>query len=536
MSKTVVVTLVLTAMAVGACRGGGPSKEAPPAEAAGPVRGGHIRMPSNEPTYLNPIVEQRFDLANNLIFEGMVGFDTKGDPVPRLAESFQQSADGRTITFKLRAGGLWHDGHKITASDVAFTFDAMRGSRNSRWKNYMLPVSKLEIPDERTVVVSYAHPYAAALAAWTMPILPAHVYRTDGDLTTSTGNREAVGSGPFKLSRWEPGKRIVLGAHDKWWFGRPLLASVELVLGISDGDVLSLLKRGELDWAPVRIIDDQMALEQAPELREEFEASRDVEARIRLIAWNGERKPFEDVRVRQALTLALDRPRVLDDVFAGQAQALAGPFFPPPMFAGDPAIAPYPFDLGRARKLLDEAAPAKGGQRFAVEVIAPGSLRSPTTDSAFAIFRRDFESLGIALKLTILPAKDYFDRLARRDFDAAFFGWLPDIPDPDPYALLHSSQIATGANYAFFANTEVDTMLDQARQTVDREQRRALYARVHRIVADEMPYTALWSPYGNYAWSRRLRGVSARDVSVQPLVPGIGRWWLQPRVAKPISQ
>jgi peptide/nickel transport system substrate-binding protein len=503
-------------------------------EATEPVPGGHVRLPSNEPRWLNPVLETRFDLANTILYEGLVGIDAKGEPTPRLAESWTVSPDGLTITFKLR-NASWHDNQKVSAEDIAFTFDAVRKStRPTLWQSYMQPVTRVTTPDDHTVVVSYAQPQAPALAAWTMPIIPAHVFRGEPDLAQAVGNREAVGSGPFRLVRWEPGKRIVLTAFDKHWAGKPLLGSIELVLGVSDGEMLGQLRRGQLDWAPIRIVDDALELTVSPELRDQFEHSEAVEPRIRMIGWNTDQRPYDDKRVRQALTMALDRSRVIEDVLHGQGQQLSGPFFPN-MMGPDPTIAPLPFDLAQAKKLLDEALP-KGptpgvavgapAQRLMIELIGLESQRSPVTDAMLAIFRRDLEQIGVGIKLTILPSKDYFERIAKREFTATLFSWLPDIPDPDPYALLHSTQISVGANYAGFASPEVDTLLDEARRATDPKERRAVYAKIHAIVADEMPYTPLFSPYGHYAWSRRLRGVGVRDLGPQPLAPGIARWWV----------
>jgi len=495
--------------------------------AHGPTRGGHIKLPSNEPRWLDPILETRFDLANGLIFEGLVGVDSKLEPVGRLAESWKLSDDGKTLTFKLRPGALWQDGVKVTSKDVAFTFNAVRGTTASTlWKGYMAPVAKLDTPDDETVVVTYAYPFAPALVTWTMPILPEHVY--DKVDLSAGGEVEPVGSGPFKMTRWEKGKLMLLEANDRWWYGRPNVDSIELVFGIADADMIKALRQGQIDWAPIEDVQDWVNIAQASDFLADYEESDVVESRIRLIAWNTQRPPLDDKRVRQAVTMALDRPRVIDDVLLGQARALSGPFFPT-MFGADPSIAPWPFDLDRAKKLLDEVAPAKNGKRFPLEIIAIESQSGAVTDATFAIFKHDLETLGIDLKLTFLPAREYFERLAKHDYDGNYFGWLPDIPDPDPYALLDSSQIGTGPNYAYYANPEVDKLLDEARATPSRDARKALYAKVHAIVADELPYTPLYAPYGHYAWNRRLRGVNPRDLGPQMLFPGVARWWVTQR-------
>jgi peptide/nickel transport system substrate-binding protein len=531
-SVALLAALAALAVACAACKSGDkPARPPEPgADSDTPVRGGHIKLPSNEPRFTNPILETRFDVANGLIFEGLVGVDAKLEPVGRLAESWQLSDDGKVLTFKLRAGAVWQDGQKVTAQDVAFTFDAVKNTTAATvWKGYMAPVVKLETPDDATVVATYAQPYAPAVMTWTMPILPKHVYGK-GELATSTGNTEPVGSGPFRLSRWEPGKRMLLEANDKWWYGRPNLDSIELVFGIGDGATLDALRHGQIDWAPVRNVGDWVNVAQAGDFRGDYEESDVLESRIRLIAWNTQRAPLDDKRVRQALTLALDRRRVIDDVLLGQAQSLSAPFFPT-MFGADPSIAPWPFDLARAKALLDQVAPLKDGKRFTLNMISIESQRGAVSDETIGIFRHDLETLGVDLKLTLLPAREYFDRVAKHDYDADYFGWLPDIPDPDPYALLHSSQIAAGPNYAGYTSAEVDKLLDQARGATSRDARRLLYAKIHAIVADELPYTPLYAPLGHYAWSRRLRGVNPRDLGPQILFPGVARWWVVQRAA-----
>jgi peptide/nickel transport system substrate-binding protein len=511
-----------------------PVKKPSEGDPRGPQVGGMARIPSNEPRFANPILEPRFSVANSLMFEGLVGLDGKLEPVPRLAESWEVAPDGKTITFKLQPKAKWHDGQPVTSADVAFTFEAIRNTTGATaWKAYMAPVQSVTTPDERTVVVTYAEPYAPALVTWTVGVLPRHRFldKTTGkpvDIATSDSNLEPVGSGPFKLKRWEAGKRMFLEAHGDWWHAKPHLESVELVFGISDANALDELKQGQLDWARIGDVQAWVGVAHTAEFREQFEATEAVESRIRMIAWNTQRAPLDDVRVRRAMTLLLDRGRVIDDVLFGQAQPLSAPLFPT-MFGYDSTIAPLPFDPDEARKLLDDAAPAKGGKRFAIEVLCVESLKGPQTDSMVAIFRRNASALGIDFKLTVLPSGEYYDRILKRDYDAVYFGWLPDIPDPDPSALLHSTQAQAGANYAAYANPKVDQLLEQARRTVDRDARKKAYQELQQILADEQPYTPLYAPYGHYAWTRRLHNVTARDAGPQAPLPGVAGWWLTKR-------
>ncbi|WP_428266578.1 ABC transporter substrate-binding protein [Haliangium sp.] len=496
----------------------------------GPQSGGYLKLPSNEPRYLNPILQTSVDKANMLIFEGLVGLGAGYEPVPRLAESWEQSTDGKTITFHLRKGVTWHDGKPFTSADVKFTFDAIQnGTTTTLWRAYMSAVESLDTPDEHTVVVNYRYPYAPALSTWVVGILPAHVYGS-GALVDSPGNQEPAGTGPYKLARWEKGKRLILEANAAWWYGRPYIDSIELVFDIPENT--ESLAQSRIDFANITDIEDWINRAQITQFRENFEVSDFIEARMQLIAWNLQRPLLEDTKVRTALTLALNRGRAVEDVMLGLARPLSAPFFPN-MFGADPSLAPHPFDLDRAVKLLDEAGhPSKDGERFVLHVMAPTSQRSPTTDAVMAIFRNDLRAIGIDMQLEYVALRDFFQRLEKRDFDAAYFTWLPDISDPDPYALLHSSMIGIGANFPGYANPEVDALLDQARATPDRGERKALYQKIHRILHVDLPYTPLFAPFGHYAWNRRVHGVSPGDVGSQPRFPGVARWW----IAKPQAE
>ena len=497
-----------------------------------PQRRGSLKLPSQEPRYLNPVLETRLEKANMLVFEGLVGLNERLEPVPRLAKSWEQSPDGKVITFRLRKEVKWHDGKPFTADDVAFTYGAIQGSNApTLWRAYMSAVETLETPDPHTVVVKYRYPYAPALSTWIVGILPKHVYG-ERALTQSPANQEPVGTGPYKLLRWEVGKRLVFGANPGWWNGRAYIDTIELVVDTPES--IDALAEGQIDFANIEDIENWLGRAQMSDFRERFEVSDVIEASIQLVAWNLQKSPLDNRRVRQALTMALDRSRAIDDVLLGQARPLSGPFFPT-MFGADPRLAPQAFDLEAAGKLLDQAGhPLKNGKRFRINMIALESQRGPVVDGVMAIFRSDLAQLGIDLGLELVSSRDFFQRIAERKFDALYFTRWPDIPDPDPYSLLHSSMIGIGANFPGYANPDVDRLLDQARATADRKERRALYHKVHRIVFDDLPYTPLFAPYGHYAWNHRVRSVSSGDVGSLPRFPGVARWWIAARPAHAI--
>jgi peptide/nickel transport system substrate-binding protein len=508
--------------------GAGASKE--PAAGGNPI-GGYLVLPSPEPRVLNPVTQAAFDLATPLVYEGLVGLDAKLDPVPVLAEHWTSSPDGKTITFNLREKVLWHDGKPFSAADVLFTIDTIRKTPTSLWSAYLSPIDKVDSPDEHTVVVTYKQVYGPALASFTFGILPKHLWEGHS-LTKAAANVTPVGTGPYKLLNWTPGKRMVVEANKAYWAGRPNIDQIELVFGVTGKDHLAALRAHKLDFADITEPNDWAVL-RTPEVLEHFETGSATENTLALVAWNNMKKPLDDARVRVALAHALDRPRVIEDVLGGAGRPVSGPFYPT-LWGADPNIAPWPFDLAAAEKMLDAAGQAKkNGKRFAVELLVEDAKRGTAVyDSILAIFRADLDKIGVELKVTYVPRHELIDRLVTHNFEAALFEFSADIADPDPYALLHSSQAQGGENFAGFANPDADKQLDAGRANLDRAKRKEAYYALHKLVHEAEPYTFLYVPERYYAWNRRVHDVSPLDIGALPRSPGMARWWVD-RQAQP---
>lgn len=528
--------------------------------------GGHIKLPSNEPEYLNPAISTTFDRVNMQIFEGLMGLAIGSDgtleTVPRLAATQPTvSKDQTTITFALRKDVTWSDGKPFTAKDVEFTYKAiMNTSARTVWKAYMpadeWPKSGVKAKDDHTVVVRYKQPSPVGVTAWIMGIIPRHVYcdtksktpceKQDVVANTKANKSSPIGTGPFKLRRWEPGKRIILDKNPTWWYGKlwakqnkekktlPYLESVEFVFTVKDTETLSALQKGVIDFAHIASIKQWSVEAQRPEFIERYRVTERTEPRIRMIAWNNLRGPLQDKRVRIALTHAANRPGMIEDLLLQQAEPLSAPFFPT-MFGADQSIAPYPFSLETASKMLDAAGyKAKpDGSRFPIELILRETNRGRIAEDVLNRYRADLKKIGIDLRINFLTAGEYRRRLNLKEYDAVYLGWVPDVPDPDPWALLHSDQVDRGSNYPKYINEQVDKLLEQARKTTVKTKRAELYHQVHKIVHEDEPYTMLFAPKAHYAWDRRIRSVRPEDIGPQPRFPGLARWWLDKTSKKP---
>jgi peptide/nickel transport system substrate-binding protein len=496
--------------------------------------GGRLLHPlRTEPATLNFVTAADFSsvLVSRLVGDSLVDYDSRLKPVPRLARDWTFSSDGLTLTFRLRPEARFHDGAPVTSADVLFTYERVIDPENraTAWLDPLLPVARVETPDPHTVRVRYRRPYAPALDGWNVPILPRHLY-AGGDFQRSPLNRAPVGSGPFRFASWQAGRRIILRANPDWWGGRPALDSLVLEIIPSQETAWRSLLAGEIDSTPV-----------TPQQREARAAHTSFERRFRIvrfeplflyyIAWraDGSNPFFTDPAVRRALSLALDREAYVRSVLRGGGRAVSS-LFHPAVGGADPGLPPIPYDPEAAAALLDEAgwrADRSGGPRrrngvpFRFTLLIYGAAEDQALFSQVA--QESLRAIGVEMAIQKLDWPALHERLRSGRFEAAFSGLVPR-PDPDyVYALLHSSQIGGGQNYAGFRDPDIDALLEAGRSTLDAERRAGLYRRVDRRLRDLQPYATLFIPIQEVAVARRVRNIEASPRGLLDHFPGAAR-------------
>ncbi|MCZ6696705.1 MAG: ABC transporter substrate-binding protein, partial [Acidobacteria bacterium] len=251
MRRSVAPFLALLGLLLGACDPAARVEE--PGAGNRPVPGGRFVYPLRiEPTTLNFVTgtDQIAVMVQKLVADGLVGHDDRLRPVPRLASSWEHSADGRVLTFHLRSDVRFHDGRPFTSADVLHTYRRIvdPASRAVGRLDSFLTVERVETPDPHTVRVIYREPYAPALYAWEVPIVPRHL-DTGPTMNDSPLNRAPVGTGPFRFVTWDAGSRIVLAANPDYWNGRPHLDEFIFQIIPSQETALQALLAGEVDYA-----------------------------------------------------------------------------------------------------------------------------------------------------------------------------------------------------------------------------------------------------------------------------------------------
>ena len=488
----------------------------------------------SEPSSLSLIGNTDLTSSNiaSVISDGLVAYDAKGDYVPMVARAWELSPDGKTLTFHLRDGVLWHDGTSVTSRDVAYTVAKVRepATQARSWVSQFTNVAELETPDDLTVVVHYATAYADALEPWRIPLVPEHVAAKDANYLGGAFAHHPVGCGPFRFVSYDAGQSVVLEAFDRYWGGRPGIDGLVFKIISSERTAYESLLLGELDELAVTPDLWREALTAPAAAR--LERFVYYGFRAWKIDWNqNDTTPFfHDKRVRRALLLALDRKRFGETVSAGLARPGVSSYAPESAWT-DPSITAIPFDPAESARLLDEAGwrkPASGGFRekegkpFAFTLLFTAGSQE-LSDRIAAWMQQSFAEVGIGMKIEKLGGEAFKQRRKTQQFDAAMgtiaFDWTPDRFD-----LYHSTAREGGFNYGGFSDAEVDRLVEAGRTTIDPAARLAIYYRLQHVVDDLQPMTFLFQFAQPVLHDRNLEGIVPSPVGLYQFAPGPRAW------------
>lgn len=451
-------------------------------------------------------------LVSTQVFASPLRYDDKWNPQPYLAHSWKIAPDHLSVTLHLVPHAVFHDGTPVTSEDVAFTIGVIKA--NHPFKTMLEPVSGVETPDPHTVVIHLAHPHPALLLTMSpalMPILPKHIYGVGDNIRTNPANLKPVGCGPFRFVNYQQGQSIVLEKFDKFFLpGRPKLDRIVYRIMPDPSSLVIATEQGEVSALPfLATVRDITRLSHSPRLvltKRGFEGI----GPINWLAFNTGRKPFNDVRVRQALAYAVNREFIISKLLAGQATPDLGPIVPSsPFYAQD--LNPYKLDIPRAAKLLDAAGLTKGAGgtrgKFTIQYI-PGDNDQQRNVAEY--LRSAFKRLDIELEER--PAPDFptwAQRISNFDFDMTMdnvFNWGdPVIGVARTYLTSNIRKGVIWSNTQQYSNPKVDALLQKAAVEPDPAKRKALYVEFQHIVVHDAPITYInVSPF-HAAYDKRLK-------------------------------
>jgi len=514
------------------------SSDAPASEgessSSGPIQGGTLRLMGHQevaglsPNDVGASVQSTaiFAIHNQL----MLG-DKDLVSQPLLAESFEVAEDGLTYTFNLRQGVLFHDGVELTAKDVQYTYDFYRDPESaSTIVDNFKGIETVETPDDYTVVVKMSEVNASSLTNWAEVAIVQSAYHAE--VGEDTYRNQPIGTGAFKLVEYSPADYLLLEAFEDHFRGRPHIDMIRQEV-VPEPSVRTIaLETGESDSAlwPLLVEDSQRLAEDS-----NFTVIKTSTGGIKHIPLNNKVPQLSDKAVRQAMLHALDRQRIIDELWNGAASVAnsnLGPKFAFYSLDQDPALKKYPYDVDAANALLDEAGWTIGSDgirekdgtklSFTCTTITGDTARRPIAELA----QQMLNTVGVDMQLSESPVSAILEGLRNGTVEASLFNWTYGSVDPDPSATLHSTG---GQNWNSFENERVDELIDQGLKSVDPDERKVFYDEIQQIVAEEVPFLFLqWDDIYS-VFTDRVKGLpeSAND-SFSLYFNGLHEWWLDP--------
>ncbi len=413
------------------------------------------------------------------------------------------------VVFRLRPNVKFHDGHVFDANDVRFTYEAIMNPKNlsPRIATYE-PVKEVQVVDPLTVRIVYKRLYSPALEIWGMGVLPQHLLNDEAlrreafrlgkdpekfSMRQSSFNRNPIGCGPFVFREWKSDQYIILDRFDDYWEGPPnykryiyrivpdlLTQEMEFYAGTVDSYAVRPHQVKRLKHAP------------------KYQSFSGLSFGYTYIGYNMRREPFNDRRVRMALSMAINVDKIIKYVLFDQGERITGPFVKQTDYYNH-RIKPIPYDPEGALRLLEEAGwrrnkegwLEKDGKRFQFTLITNSG--NDLRKAVLAIAQDAWRQIGVDVRTDVIEWSVFIqERVNKADFDALILGWLMGI-EPDLYEIWHSSQTNPHQlNFVGFKDPRADDLIIKIRQEYDHDRQVAYCHRLHKIIAREQPYTFLY--------------------------------------------
>jgi len=443
------------------------------------------------PRHLNGAVQSGTATAvpSTQIFASLLRYDNGWEPQPYLAKSWETSADGLTVTFKLVDNATFHDGKPVTSEDVAFSIMTIK--ENHPFQSMFAPVEAVETPDAHTAVFKLSKPHPAlmlALSPALAPILPKHVYGDGQDPKSHPANSAPVGSGPFILTEFTPGEAVVMKKNPNFFLeGRPKLDEIIVRIVKDPSALLIAMENGDADLYPFMAGSQEIRrLEKVDGLTITAEGYAGV-GPINWLAFNTQSDKLKDVRVRQAIAYAVDRDFITKALHRGVSQVQRGPIIESSPFF-DASIAPYNVDLDKAKALMAEAGFADG-MSLTIDYI-PGPKEQQQSVAEY--MKSQLKKIGIELEVRAAPDfPTWAGRVGGHDFELSMdvvFNW------GDPVIGVHRTYLCDNirkgviwSNTQQYCNPKVDELLNAAAVELDQAKRAALYGEFQQIIGQDVP-------------------------------------------------
>lgn len=517
-----------------------PATEAPAAAPSGTVTITFTQEPDN----LNPMYTQMYfsGILREFWLKPVWNFDMDAKPVPVLASEIPTtdngglSADGKTVTIKLRDDLKWSDGEALTSDDFVFTYNMIMSDKNTPQSRYPYEdfVDSVEAPDATTVVVHFKQPFAAWLTTLFYYVLPKHilqpVFDKDGSLDNAEWNKNpTVGVGPFVFSEWESGSHIIFKVNPNWT-PQPKIEQVFIRIVPDDAAQEAAIIAGDTDIGVFLSSDQIQKLEAGGNVKVVAVASGYDEGWFMNVNPKTAHPAMLDPNVRKAIALATDRFSIVKDLLVESVNPVNANFWDNNPPYGDSDIKPYPYDPEQAKQLLDAAGwkdtngdgtRDKDGKELVLRYITNDrELRK----NVQAVVQQQWSQVGIGAKLENYSSDVYWNGYndngpqAQGLYDIAEYSSVSNsFPDPDSSnnwlcAQISSASNPDGANWQGYCDPKMDDLLKQQATTLDPNQRIDIYKQIQQMMYDQVLYVGMWKDPDLWSINSRVKNVQLSGV------------------------
>jgi peptide/nickel transport system substrate-binding protein len=519
------VIIFLTGIVVGVLLLGEQSVENPSIEPQ-PTRGGvYSEALVGSLQRLNPVLDYYNSVdrdIDRLIYSSLLRFDDQGNPQLDLAESWGVSQDGEVYNLTLRKNLQWQDGEPLTTNDILFTIELMREGGDvipSDLQNFWLEVDVVALSDD-TIQFRLPEAFSPFPDYLTFGILPAHLLAdlTFDQIVASDFNLHPVGSGPYQMGHliveYDQITGVVLTVNSQYYDQKPYIEQIVFRYYPDQPSALQAYQEGVVQGIGSVSQEILSSVMQEPNLS--LYSGREPELTMIFLNLNNPQVAFfQEASIRKALLLGLDRQYMVDQLMQGQALIANGVILPNTWAYYD-GLQTVDYDPEAAKLTLKEQGfvisseggdvREKDGEPFSFELIYPDN---EIYQSLAETVQRDWAQLNIDIQLTPLPYEEIInERLQSRNYEAALINLnLTRYPDPDPYPFWDQAQATGGQNYSQWDDRSASDYLEQARISLDRNERARLYRNFQVVFSEQLPSLPLYFPVYNYAVDTGVQGV-----------------------------
>lgn len=481
-----------------------------------PAQAATLRMAwAQDATGLDPHTQTAFSSLRllELIYEPLVRFDAQLNVISAIADSWAFSEDGLTLTFKLDPNAKFSSGAAVTSDDVKASFTRLLDEATAAAaRSNFLSIASIDTPDPQTVVFNLSQPDApilVAMATINAAIVPASAI-ADGSVATT-----AVGSGPFKLDQWNPNASETLSANSDWAGGEVGVDGIAISVLPDETAILASLRAGQTDFA---LLNDPLVATLVPN-EPNLQLNAIPGLAYNVLQLNPSRPPMDNLKVRQAISCAVNRQEVLDTALLGEGQ-LTGPLTMP-AYASDPStLFCATQDLEKAKALMAEAGLADG---FTAKVIAANG-EPPVASAEAQVLQSQLAEIGVTLDIQMMELNVFVDTWLAGNFDMAV---AQNGGRPDPYPMYNRYFTKDGnlLKVSNYVDDELDSLMQQGRTETDPAKRKEIFQRFEAHLAEMAPW--IWLSTSN-TYTAQLKTVSGFEPSPTGTLFGLAKVTVTP--------